>query len=72
MPNKKYTPEDLAAALNEINDGKMSIYKASQVYHIPEQTLRNKIKNKYTQQDAPGEPTVLTAVEEDLWVKWVK
>lgn len=72
MPNKKYTPEDLAAALDEIKDKKMSVYKAAQVYHIPEQTLRNKIKNIYTQQDAPGKPTVLTTTEEDLLVKWVK
>lgn len=72
MPKKNYTTEDLAAALSDINNKNMSIYKAAKLYKIPEQTLRDKAKNKYVKQAGPGKPTILTPTEEELLVKWVK
>lgn len=72
MPKKKYTAETLKIALHDIKNQKMSVYKASKLYSVPAQTLRDKIKNKYTKKDGPGPPTVLTAEEEGLIVNWVK
>lgn len=72
MPNKKYTTDGLAVALNDVRNQDLSIHKAAKLYKIPEQTLRDKVKTKYTKQDGPGTPAVLTAAEEELLVKWVK
>lgn len=46
MSNKKYSNEDLAKALEDIKNGSMTIYRASKVYNIPNQTLHDKINKK--------------------------
>lgn len=49
----------------------MTIYRASKVYNIPNQTLHDKINKKYKKQESAGAPTVLSSTEEGLLVKWV-
>lgn len=71
MASNKYTPETLQKALSEINNGTMTVYKASKIYKVPRQTLYDKVNDKYKKQNRTGAPTVLSQKEEALIVDWV-
>lgn len=69
MP-KKYTPEDLGQAKSDLACGRMTIYKANQIYGIPRSTLTDSVNNRYAGHKS-GPRTVLSADEEDLIENWV-
>ena len=68
---KKYEQIDLEEAVNKVNKGELTQYKACKMYNIPKQTLSAWVtgKSKFKQ----GRPTRLTGEEEknhcrNLWI----
>ncbi|KAJ8967558.1 hypothetical protein NQ314_002875 [Rhamnusium bicolor] len=57
-----YTKEKLEECLSAIKTGAMSQRFASVHYRIPRSTIKNKLKNRFT--NKPGHPTIFTAAEE--------
>lgn len=45
--HKKYTAENVRAALKKIENG-MSIYRAAKLYNVPKTTLINKRNGKFS------------------------
>lgn len=66
---KKYSDAAVKQALDEIGQG-MSVYKASQIYGVPQTTLKDKKKQKDIFKTS-GKPPILTAEEEKLIVNWI-
>ena len=56
-----YSDETLQAAVHAVESGKMSSYKAEEIYGIPKRTIVNKVKGWHFKPF--GKPTVLTFEE---------
>lgn len=67
----KYTEEDLIKAIDEINNGSVSLNKASLKYGIPKSTLHNKITNKVPFERKMGPSTVLSPAVEERLESWI-
>ncbi|XP_064617323.1 uncharacterized protein LOC135481430 [Liolophura sinensis] len=67
---KAYDDEQLAAAIEAVRTGRLSLRKACKEYCIPLGTLSHKINKKYA--NAPGRPTALSDEEEASLVNHVK
>jgi len=67
----KYSEEDLANALAEINSGSITLNKASSKYLIPKSTLHNKITGKVPNARKMGPSPILTYSEEERIKKWI-
>ena len=50
----------MSKAIEEVTEGKTTCYKASKKYHIPDQTLRDRLSGKTAITAKPGRPIVLT------------
>ena len=59
---QRYSKEDLAAAIEDIKSGRVSLNSAAKRHNIPKSTLSEHLNNKHTQ--AHGRPTRLTKEEE--------
>lgn len=67
----KYSEETLATAIHEINEGLISLNKASATYCIPKSTLHNKITAKVPNVRKMGPSPVLTYAEEQRLSNWI-
>lgn len=67
----KYSEDDLNSALQEINEGNLSLNSAAKKYGIPKGTLHNKITGKVPIQRKMGPDTVLTTEEEQKIETWI-
>ncbi|XP_024889409.1 uncharacterized protein LOC112465872 [Temnothorax curvispinosus] len=61
---KKYTQENINAALKDIKNG-MSLREATQKYNVPRSTFYCKSKNIYPVKCSKGSPTILTKEEDN-------
>ncbi|CAK1603693.1 unnamed protein product [Parnassius mnemosyne] len=66
---KKYTEEDLEAAIQAIQNG-MSKRAAAKVFGIPRGTLQFRLQGNFLK-TRPGPPTILTNDEENTLVEWI-
>lgn len=60
---KKWTEEDVDSAINAVNSGQLSQYRAAKMYNIPTSTLNDRIREKVTKHGA-GRPCRLSKEEE--------
>jgi hypothetical protein len=67
--NKKYGNEILKEALDQINNGEISIYAAGKKYKIPYGTLWNHLQKKNF--NLVGAVKILTDVQEKELVDWI-
>nr|XP_026483579.1 uncharacterized protein LOC113391735 [Vanessa tameamea] len=78
MPNKykkkktpRYTQDDITNAIQEVNDGKLSMYAAAHKYGIPTTTLYDKIKATYST-NVVGRPLAIPLEVENRLVDAIK
>lgn len=69
--NKKYSPENLAQALEKIRNGELTQYSAAQQYQIPISTLHLHIKRQRLKPNA-GRPIVIPLDEEKKFAEAIK
>ena len=69
--NKKYQPDDMRKALEDIKENQVPVRAASRKYNVPFSTLWSKYNGKYPVDARPGPATILTSKEEQLLVQWI-
>lgn len=69
-PNKNYTKEQMANAINDVNKG-VSVGVAASRYDVPRITLRNKVTGKSPVDCRFGPATILSQDEENVLVQWL-
>jgi hypothetical protein len=68
-PYKPYTEEVLQEALSMIREKRMTFYRASKAYGIPNATLRKRAKGNTSSKQ--GRPTVFDAETENKIENWI-
>lgn len=68
---KRYSDDDLGKALNAVRRG-LSVRSVSREFRIPQQTIRDKIKGKYTTGAKPGGISILSVEIERKIVEWIE
>lgn len=63
MASKSWTEEEMKAAIDEVQSGKMTQYRAAKLYKIPRQTLNDRLTNKVKSGNV-GRPIRLSVAEE--------
>ena len=66
----KWTLESLEEALEEIQQGKLSVRAAASKYDIPKSTIHDHVKH-HDREARPGPSPILTKTEEGELVKWI-
>lgn len=69
-PSTKWFPQDIAAAVSEIQGG-LSYCEVDKKYGIPKSTLQLYVIGKIEVGSRPGPPTIFTTVEEEKVVQYV-
>ena len=64
MASKRWTEEEMKAAIDEVQSGKMTQYRAAKIYKIPRQTLNDRLTNKVMSGNV-GRPIRLSVAEEN-------
>ena len=64
MASKRWTEEEMKAAIDEVQSGKMTQYRAAKLYKIPRQTLNDRLTNKVMSGNV-GRPIRLSVAEEN-------
>lgn len=67
-----YTVEQQEECVREVQTGKLSIRKASEMYSIPKSTIGDRISGKYPIVVTHGRPQYIPKEEEDTIVQCVK
>ena len=70
-PRFNYTEDDMAKAIQLVNEGSCSIYQAAKMCKVPRSTLDDKVKGKVPLKRKMGPPSILTAEEERNLVIWI-
>ena len=66
-----YSEVSMMNAIYAVNFQKMSFHKASITFGVPRSSLENKVKGKSPRERKMGPSSILTAIEEDTFVKWI-
>lgn len=68
---KQWKNEDMVAAIEAVDEKKLSICAAANQFKVPRKTLDDRIKGKVKHRTKPGPSTILTAEEEDALVSYL-
>lgn len=66
---RRWSPESMAAAVNEVKNGFLSLLKASKKYNVPKSTLHDHVTDRVKEGAVNGKTPVLTADEEKQLLK---
>lgn len=66
---RRWSPETMAAAVNEVKNGFLSLLKASKKYNVPKSTLHDHVTDRVKEGAVNGKTPVLTADEEKQLLK---
>nr|XP_034317011.1 uncharacterized protein LOC117686289 [Crassostrea gigas] len=66
---RRWSPESMAAAVNEVKNGFLSLLKASKKYNVPKSTLHDHVTDRVKDGAVNGKTPVLTADEEKQLLK---
>lgn len=66
---KSYTEEDIQKAIKEVQENKVSVYRAAKNFQIPEMTLSDRLKGKSS--SSHGKSPVLSAAIEEEIAEWI-
>ena len=69
--SKQYTQDDIYRCLDGIINRKMSISQAAKYYKIPKSTVFSKLKNGVPVQAKFGPPSIVSADNEKLIIRWI-
>ena len=61
---KLWKDEDMVAALESVSEKAMTVTQAATMYHVPRETLDDRVKGRFVHRTNPGRDTVLSATEE--------
>ena len=67
----KYSPDQMAAAVDAVRGGKMNLLQASKKFPIPRSTLRTKVEGISAMDAKMGASTIFTQDEENVLANWV-
>ena len=63
--------ESMNLAMEAVNDGTMNVTKASRIFQVPRQTLKDRVCGKFTKAGG-GHATELTVEEENVLINYIK
>lgn len=69
LSKRRWSPESMAAAVNEVKNGFLSLLKASKKYNVPKSTLHDHVTDRVKEGAVNGKTPVLTADEEKQLLK---
>ena len=68
---QNYTQEDLILAINAVRKDELSLREAQNMYNVPKDTIRRKVKDTNPTMKRPGPSSVLGVEEEKCLVDWI-
>lgn len=68
---KNYSEPYLQCMLNNVKDGRMTMYHVDKYYGIPRGTLQYRLGTKFMSKGRTGPDTVLTTEEETVVLDWI-